>query len=452
MKRLIAVLVILLASAPAARGQTALERARAEAQVNRERTVAKVREQLDGIDALIEANRFADVELRLQTSRRLIRTSDHLTDAQRQELTGRIDAVRARYETTKAEYMAQRDERQAQEIARREQQRRAAEALFAERRHASHWAKLEDFRRTQQYDEAVSEAQAILRTRPNDGEARDTLWEMQYLSNVARYTDVRLDRRRETAGSLLAVESSSIPYAEIHRYPDPDQWDRMSRRRLRDYARQTGVQRGAPETQLKLQKRLDLNVDAVSLQSVLDYLSEASGVPIAVDPHMANETGIDPASHVVTINVRQLTLDQLLAMVLPDGTGYRQEEGHLIVSSREKANPLITITYPIAHLIAEVPDYGETVPSLRISEALSGEGNSGGTLFEPSGFDSTDDGAAPEQRIIEIIEKFVRGTDPRVADWESYGGQATIDFFNGALIISQTETGHRKVMALLSRL
>jgi hypothetical protein len=46
----------------------------------------------------------------------------------------------------------------------------------------------------------------------------------------------------------------------------------------------------------------------------------------------------------------------------------------------------------------------------------------------------------------------VTGADPRVAAWESAGGPATIEYFNGSLIISQTEAGHRKVTELLARL
>ena len=182
----------------------------------------------------------------------------------------------------------------------------------------------------------------------------------------------------------------------------------------------------------------------------MTYLGEAARVPIVIDPHLENDTNKSADDETVTLHVKMVTLRQALSMILPEEMGWRAEEGQIIISSREKANPLKVVTYPIRYLTAEVPDFGKTVPRMRLSEALERGENGGNSPFGDDD-DDEDDGPPPQDRIIELITRFVTSGDPRVAEWEANGGTATIEYFNGMLIVSQTEAGHRKVAALLAR-
>ena len=65
----------------------------------------------------------------------------------------------------------------------------------------------------------------------------------------------------------------------------------------------------------------------------------------------------------------------------------------------------------------------------------------------------TEERTKPEAKIIELVQRFVRGTsDFRIADWDVHGGQATIEYFDGNLIVNQTEQGHRQVIEMINRL
>jgi len=55
-----------------------------------------------------------------------------------------------------------------------------------------------------------------------------------------------------------------------------------------------------------------------------------------------------------------------------------------------------------------------------------------------------------EQELIAVIQRTVSSqSDPGVAAWSGEGGPASIDSFNGVLIVSQTPAGHRRVVGLL---
>jgi len=456
MRRLTLVMAVVLLAAPLAtagepEARSAFERARQEAEAMRQRTVAKVREQLANVGPMVAAKRFAEADLCLQTARRLVKASNALSAEEQAALTAEIDLMAQGYAARRGEYLRAREAEAAREIAEREQQRRMAEKLFAERRMDSHWAKLEEFRSQREYDQAVDEAKAILASRPSDSAAQKQKWEMAYLSDLSRAITVRLDRRREAALALTDDERSATPWNALHRYPPAKEWEEMSLRRLMRLAKQLGYTQDFGVSQVSLQKRLDLNVSDVGLGNVITYLSEASGVTIVTDPHIQADTGVDPASEVVTMNVRSLTLEQILSMILPEGLGWRIQEDHIVVSSREKANPLKTITYPIQHMIAEIPNF-DNAPKMDMGTIGAGDDSGGGSTLFPDDIGDVSDTTPPQDRIKDLIVRFVKSTDPRVAAWEDEGGTATIEYFSGTLIISQTEVGHRKVAALLARL
>ena len=456
MKRLTIVMAAVLLAAPLAAagepgGLSAFERARREAQVMRQRTVAKVREQLANVGPMVVAKRFAEADLCLQTARRLVKASNELSVEEQAALTAEIDLLAQGYAAQKAEYLQAREAQAASEVAERERERRMAEELFAERRTAAQWAKLEESRSRREYDLALDEAKAILASRPDDHAAWKQSWELEYLSDLSRRLDARYDRRRETALALTDCERSGVPWNELHRYPPVKEWEEMSLRRLSRLARQLGYAEESAVSQVSLQKRIDLNVSDVSLTNVVVYLAEASGVTIVMDPHIQTDTSIDPANEPVTLNVRGLTLEQILTMILPSDMGWRVQEDHIVVSSREKANPLKTITYPIQHLVAEIPNF-DNAPKMELGDIGAGEDSGGTSPLFPDDIGDVSDTTPPQDKIKDLIIRFVKSSDPRVAAWEDEGGTATIEYFSGTLIISQTEAGHRKVAALLARL
>lgn len=457
MKRPLLVTLVLLvtvgtALAQAEQGLTAFERARREAVVLKQQSIAQVRGLLADVEPLVAAERYIDADIKLRTAKRIVKTGRHLSAGEQANLMAEVSRLDRLLGERKAEYLRVREEKMSEEIRLREDQREKAAAEFAKRRRAAHWSRLRQFRDGRKYTKALGEARALLARDANDEAARRAAERLAFLAESAQQYDLRVTRVGEARKVLTDVEESSIPYHQIVNYGDPKRWEALTRRRFAGLLRERGVTTQRLEALDSLDRRINLDMDGVTLKNVMIYLGEAARVPIVIDPHLENDTGKSADDETVTLHVKMVTLRQALSMILPEEMGWRAEEGQIIVSSREKANPLKVRIYAIRYLTAQVPDFGKTVPRMRLSEALEGGENGGGArgIFDDDD-DDDDDDAHPEERIMELITRFVTSGDPRVAEWEDQGGTATIEYFNGMLIVSQTEAGHRKVAALLAR-
>lgn len=442
--------------AQSGQGLSAFERAQREADLDRQRTQAQVTEMLSAATTALAAQRYTDAEISLQTARRLVK-SGALTADEQARLLAEVDRLGGEVAARKEEFKQGQQKTVTDEITERQRQRRAAEKLFEERQTESQWAQLRQFESRRQYDQALEQAQALTQRQPGDAAARRAQQDLEYLSQLAGQIMVRQARSGETRASLVETEDAAIPYTALYRYPDAKTWEEMSVRRLTRLARELGYETDTRLNAVQLEKRIDLNVNAVGLTNVLTYLSEAGGVPIITDPHLEADTSVKLADLTVTLDVKQLTVRQILDMIIADPLGWRIDEGNVVVSSKDKANPLKTITYPIQHMTAEIPDFGSTAPLMNrdLSQPAvggsggGGGGGAGGGLF-PTGTTTETVGPPAQDKIKELIIRFVKGD--HVAAWEDQGGPATIEYYNGTLIISQTETGHRKVAELLARL
>ena len=452
---LAATLVLLVAagSAPAQadQGLTAFERARREALVLKQRSLVQVRDLLGDVKPLIAAERYVDADIKLRTAKRIVKTGRYLSAGEQAELMAEVGGLDRLLGQRKAEYLRVREEKMGEEVRGRAAERQKSADEFAARRRAAHWSRLRQFRGERKYAEALSEARAILARDANDEAARRAAQVLAFLGESAEQYDLRVTRLGETRKSLADVEASSIPYHQIVNYGDPKRWEDLTQRRLAGLLRESGVTAQRLEALDGLDRRINLDMDEVTLKNVMIYLGEAAKTPIIIDPHLEADTGKSADNETVTLHVKMVTLRQALSMILPEEMGWRAEGGQIIISSREKANPLVVVTYPIRYLTAEVPDFGKTVPRMRLNEAIEqGGGGNGGGIFDDDD-DDEDAGPPPQDRIIELITRFVTSGDPRVAAWEANGGTATIEYFNGMLIVSQTEAGHQKVAALLAR-
>jgi hypothetical protein len=463
---LVAVVVMLavptlLPAQQSASGPSLVEQAVQAAQIDRQRTIARVNELLGRAGELIKAHEWIDADTAVRTADRFITGGKALTEEDQATLRAEVMAVAGDLAAQRSAGERQKTEAASKEIAQREVQRRAAEEVFAERQVAGHWARLREFRDQRDYDQAVSEAQAILQKNPNDQKARQATEELSYKSTMAQNVETRISRGNETRASLSETEDAAIPYAAIVRYPSPKAWQELTERRLGQMARDRGLGSSATSGMVQLNARVDLNMDNVSLSNVLTYLGEATHTVIAIDPRLKDDTSKSADDEMVTAHIRGITLEKALQMILPAEMGFRTEDDHLIVSSREKANPLRIASYPVQDMVAEIPDFGSSVPKFDLSSALNqgqsgaggaggGGGGAGSGLFPPEGTEEKPE-AKTGEKLIAMIKKFVTASDPQVAAWDDAGGTATIEYFNGSLIVNQTDAGHRKVIALLNK-
>ncbi len=453
MKLILTVAVILLLPTLAIAQPSLLDRSAADAAVDQQRTVALVNQHLANARQLLDQQLLTRADLELRAAERAVYSAANLPQADQQALLARVQRLSAELSATYAQAQQRQTEQTRAAIAERERLQAESQRALRQRQLSSQWARVRDYEQVNEYARAADAADVIVREDPADQQARRTRDRLQFYAEQKDQLEIRTNRLTQTKAALVDVEATAIPRDGL---TYPSNWHELSARRSAQLAREARVLNPPQPAMGHLMKRLDMTLDGVTLDNVISYISDASQVPIAFDPRIADDTGLDPQQVPVTINARNLTLRQALDMVLPTEYGYRVQGDQLIVSSREKANPLRVMVYPIRHMIAEVPDFGSSVPKFNITRPMEGgdsptTGTSGSSIWTST--ITTEEKTEPEQKLIDLVTRFVRGTpDARVADWESFGGSATIEYFDGNLIVKQTDMGHRQVIEMLNRL
>lgn len=192
-----------------------------------------------------------------------------------------------------------------------------------------------------------------------------------------------------------------------------------------------------------------------TVRQVLDYLAEVGKINIVYDKAL-EDSGIDLAAVPVSVRISGLAYDDVLNLVLPAECGYKIENGYILVTTLQRSwLPLPVRTYDIRLAMAEIPDYGALAPKFNIASIGVGTGKVGGgggffTAPVAPAATPTAEKVTPD-RIIGLIKTFVKsGGDRRIAPWSDEGGPATITYFNGHLIVSQTPAGHMAVMRIIT--
>lgn len=448
-------LLMTLVIGHAAIGQTSLlERHGADLDVERQRTAALVNERLDETRRLMQAERFAQADMTLRNAERLVNSSRALPAQERQELMARISQVSTQVNTAYAAAQAESRQRARAEIEQQQRERIAGRERMRQEQLESQRARLRDYEQVNEYGRAAAVADSILRADPTDNRARRTRDKLDFYAEHKRQLELRTERMTLTKEALTDVEQAAVPREGL---TYPSNWQTLTAKRHALLARESQARnRPAPVRQF-MGTRVNLNMEGVTLDNIVAYLSDTTQVPIVFDPRIADDTGRDPRQEIISLNATGLTLRQALDMILPNEYGYRADEQRLIISSREKAYPLRVIIYPIQHLVAEIPDFGSSVPRFNPTNTLEGgsgasTGTSGQDIWTQSILtDETKE--KPEEKLIQLVQRFVRGTsDYRIADWDIHGGQATIEYFDGNLIVNQTEEGHRQVIQMINQL
>ena len=201
---------------------------------------------------------------------------------------------------------------------------------------------------------------------------------------------------------------------------------------------------------LRARQHRQVEFDSVALPEVLKFLGELGSFSVVFDPDLA-ASGIDLAARTITMNLSGMTYEDALYLLLPYECGYRVEAGYILVTTLEKSwQPLRTGTYSVQLLLAEVPNFEG--PRFDVGGTVEASSGGGGGMDWLTGdvTSGEETGRATPDRIIELVQKFVRHeNDRRIAPWADEGGPATIEYLGGRLVISQTYEGHKAVARLL---
>jgi hypothetical protein len=174
------------------------------------------------------------------------------------------------------------------------------------------------------------------------------------------------------------------------------------------------------ETRARLQETIDLDFEHTSLDNVLKYISEVKrGLNIVPDPELA-DLGVDLSARVVDLKVKGVSSEEVLNLILGEDLAYVVEPGYVLVTTRGRAYERLPLG------------------AYRVDDLLSA----------PDVRDFPD-----RQELVDILKRNINTmADPNVAPWTDEGGNATVDFLGGLLVIRQTRAGHEQVARLLENL
>jgi hypothetical protein len=182
---------------------------------------------------------------------------------------------------------------------------------------------------------------------------------------------------------------------------------------------------------------VDLNFEDATLDEVISYLREFSGLNMIMVPEVMEQKD----SLKVTLKVKGVRLQSVLKLILGQhNLGAVVRDGILEITTREKLN-LNTVlrVYDVRDLFVKINNF----PGPRL-ELLPGAGAGGGpgvtfTLEEPEA-PKVDQG---------FLEELIRNTcDPQ--SWEENSNASIQISANGLLMIQQTKAVHREIEVLVN--
>lgn len=215
--------------------------------------------------------------------------------------------------------------------------------------------------------------------------------------------------------------------------------------------------------------RLADRVDPVKIEApakdAFTWWSRTTGIPLVVNWNALQEQGVDPDTR-IDLDLRNVPAGQLLGLLMKQASVEHPlifEAGpyYIEIMTRDEANKrLVLRSYDIADLLHESGEI--SVPSFDISNAFesgqsrdrnrtsssSSGGSDNGSLFgdDDGGSSSSSQRAktkSPEDRGEEIA-RIIRDTvEPDV--WRENGGNASIRFFQGKLLINAPLYVHSQI-------
>lgn len=210
---------------------------------------------------------------------------------------------------------------------------------------------------------------------------------------------------QQAVARLLSVLSAGLGVPYDGPPPAPPREDRQAMESVRRLLRQ----------------RVDLDFKYTSLNNVLAYIKVVPGLEFVVDPAVA-AGGIDISTRIVHAKAKGVPAEAALEACLGSDLGYLVRPGYVLVTTRDRlACGLPVAVYPIRDLYAR--------------QARSGH---------------TEEGW---QEVIALLQRTVNyPSDRQVAAWSDEGGPAAVEFYQGVLVVAQTERGQERVREFLKQL
>ena len=262
-----------------------------------------------------------------------------------------------------------------------------------------------------QAGEQTSLADLVLRNVNQMAHPRVAAWQDEGGPATVRMAGTNLLVRQTPEGQqavarLLSVLSAGLGVAYEGPAPAPSREDRQA---MADVCR-------------LIQQPVDLDFEYTSLDNVLAYIAEVvPGLKFVVDPDVA-DAGIDLSTRIVCAKAKGVPVEAALRVCLGSDMAYLVRPGYVLVTTRDRLDRgLPAAVYPIRDLYAR--------------QARSWDAEHGW------------------QEVVARLEQTVHyPSDRRVAAWSDEGGPAGIEFYQGVLVVAQTERGQERVREFLKQL
>jgi type II secretory pathway component GspD/PulD (secretin) len=381
----------------------------------------------------------------------------------------------------KAEQAAAEARRKAEEAELRERERRIDESLD----------RVRQLQLEQKYDEALQVVNEILfldELNPSALALRDIIMTTMLYRDYARASKLKEmgigDLEVENQWALVTPRKNLNgpgPRSSNALVTYPEDWPQVSARR----GGVSGFQESEADATVRQrlsQTRVPIDFNNNSLEQVVAFMEQVTGLDIYVDYKALNNVGIDRTAE-VSLRLQDVPMDTALSRVLEqlgEGTDRPQwaiQDGMLTVSSDQALRArTVLLVYDIRDLLFQVPNF-DNAPELDLESALNQAqnqgggagggggggfgggggggggggmgGGGGGAIFGEPGDDP--ERLTREELVAQIVSIIQENVDPE--GWRDLGGDTgSIQELNGNLIIRNTANNHRDIEGLLSQL
>jgi hypothetical protein len=210
----------------------------------------------------------------------------------------------------------------------------------------------------------------------------------------------------------------------------------------------------AEARQILKHKVTDVNFNNVALSDAIDNIRDRSGLNVHVNWRALEGVGITRQT-AVSARMHDVPLRKLLRTIINDAGSadtitYYLDDGVVEITTREMADQqMITKVYPVADLVAEIPNFAG--PNVQLSSVGQGGGGrsgggGGGSLFSDRSSDSTTTNQQPKtkQQSAEDLVTLIKDTvKPEI--WRDNGGTAAVRYFNGHIIVTAPRSVHESL-------
>lgn len=397
-------------------------------------------------EMLMKRQRYDRAQERFQRVLEAIRWFPY--DIDREGLKAKAEARIAR-----ARRMAKEQERRRKQLLQ-EAARQAAEHEKAKRRRfrdSTLKALMLDAReayKVGKYTKAIRICDQVLTQKPDHTGATDLKKEAQQEGLRKRSLRNYRDKVEAWQRQLEWIDASAVPYQQIFRFPDREQWMEIVGRDLPITALLAKQKKSGAA--LEITRKLDtqqisLNFDGTPFNEAIDFLRDITGLNFVITKG-AKEL-IEGESVEVSLRLKNITLKNALNLILAahENLKWRIEDGVVKIGTGEDSKEQLFLEfYDVNEIVSKPPDF--PAPKLGLNLSAGGGGGGGGAAGGTLNFDDEDEKGGgvgvDSDKLIELIES-------KLGEGDESG---SVEYSGGIIIVRKSLRAHQKIIKLLDAL